>query len=784
MFGYKTEKSTSYSSRAMRLITAIAAALVPVISFSAVLEEIVVTAQKREQAVSDVSVSVTAFSGDALRELNMTNSVDIAAQTPGLTIGTPVGEGNNPSITLRGVGLNDFNDNNEGPIAIYRDEVYQSAMPGLTFQLFDLERVEVLRGPQGTLYGRNATGGLVNFVSKKPGEEFGGYADLTFGDYSQIKFEGAVGGALTDAIQGRLSIATNKHNGYVENRIGPDGNEADSIAWRGQLNFDLQENLSVLFNVHSGETDVIAPKYQHEAVPGPVDVYDYADTDGDNFAGEYDRDGVLNIESKGASMTINWSGESFDIVSITAFEQVDKIHQEDTDMGPFPGIEPTFRADIEQFSQEIRFSGSSDKLTWVAGAYYFESDVKNRLDLNINFFNGFIDFLDNLPVDEGGFYLPPPADFNLLSGVTGADFVTNPGDLVPWLTYDVDYTQDTESLALFGQLEYALSSRVTAIFGLRYTTEDRDFNYLNAYGDRNGDGSITAADGVLNEFFDLLQTDPVDPTPPEYFRYQGDISNDNVSGKIGLDFRVTDDTLLFVNYARGFKSGGFNGGFLDFSDGIVPTDTPYDEEILNSYELGIKTVAAEGAVRFNATAFFYDYNDFQALTFSGLSQFIDNSDATIYGLDADLTWLPSSNWDIQLGASFLDTQVDEVFVQGQSVKDVENVLAPDLTLNGLVRYELPLANEQSIAFQVDFNYQAEQFFDITNSAVSKEDSYTVYNARISYKISEPLRVAAWVKNLTDEEYRVYTFDFSGPAGFNQQFYAPPRWYGVSLNYQF
>ena len=122
-------------------------------------EKIMVTAQKREQAMQDVSVSVTAFSGEMLQELNMTDSVDLAAQTPGLNIGTPVGEGNNPSISLRGVGLNDFNDNNEGPVAIYRDEVYQSAMPGLTFQLFDINRVEVLRGPQGTLYGRNATGG-------------------------------------------------------------------------------------------------------------------------------------------------------------------------------------------------------------------------------------------------------------------------------------------------------------------------------------------------------------------------------------------------------------------------------------------------------------------------------------------------------------------------------------------------------------------------------------------------------------------------------------------------
>lgn len=163
-----------------------------------VLEVISITASKKSQSLQSSNVAVTAFSGDSLRELNMTDSTDVASQTPGLNIGTPVGEGNNPSISLRGVGLNDFNDNNEGPIAVYRDEVYQSAMPGLTFQLFDLERVEVLRGPQGTLYGRNATGGLVHFISKKPTEDLEGFASVTLAENNQIKTEGAISGALSD----------------------------------------------------------------------------------------------------------------------------------------------------------------------------------------------------------------------------------------------------------------------------------------------------------------------------------------------------------------------------------------------------------------------------------------------------------------------------------------------------------------------------------------------------------------------------------------------------------
>lgn len=767
-----------YSKHKLAVAIATVAGLFSAGSQAAVLEEIVVTAQKREQSLQDVSVAVTAFSGDALRELNITNSTDIAAQTPGLNIGTPVGEGNNPSITLRGVGLNDFNDNNEGPIAVYRDEVYQSAMPGLTFQLFDMERVEVLRGPQGTLYGRNATGGLVHFISKRPTEETEGYIDINVAENNQLKLEAALGTAITDNIQGRFSVASNQYDGYVRNRIGPDGNEADSFAYRAQLNFDLTDNFSALLNVHGGESDTIAPKYQHEptdfdgdGTADATDLYGYVDTDGDPFAGDYDRDGVLDIESKGISLTLKWFGDNLEFTSITAAENVEKIHQEDTDMGPFPAIEPTFTADIDQFSQEFRLNGSTENITWVAGIYYFDSEADNGLDLNINNPDGFVEFLDNLPEADGGFG-------GGLAALTGYAPGADPGALIPFLTYDVNYKQNTESTGIFGQLEYNLTDNLTLITGLRYTTEERDFDYTNAFGDRDSNGTIDNSDGVLTNFLQELST--FDAFPPAWFAFDGDIDNDNISGKIGLDFRPNEDMLYFVSYSRGFKSGGFNGGFLDLTDGIVPADTPYKEEILNSYELGLKSTMADGALRLNATLFYYDYEDYQALTFSGLSQFIDNSDAEVSGLDLELLWLPSDNWDINLGASFLDTEVDQVTVQGVTISGTEMVLAPEFSINGLVRYQVT----EALSLQVDFNHQGEHYFDITNSDLSKEDSYTVFNARVGYRFNENLNVAAYVKNLNDEEYRVYTFDFTGPAGFNQQFFAPPRWYGVNLTYTF
>lgn len=747
-----------------------------------VIEEVVVTSQKREQNIDDVSVSVTAFSGTDIQELNLTNSVDLAAQTPGLNIGTPVGEGNNPSITLRGVGLNDFNDNNEGPVAVYRDEVYQSAMAGLTFQLYDLERAEVLRGPQGTLYGRNATGGLVHFISARPTDDATGYTELSIGENNQLHAEGALSGPLGPSVQGRISASVNQYDGYVENRVGPDGNEADSKALRLQLNYDASDRLSLLLRAHGSDSATIAPKYQHEATdfdgdgsPDATDLFGYADNDGDNYAGDYDRDGVLDIENRGASLTADWAGDSLDFVSITAFEAVEKLHAEDTDVGPFPALEPTFSADIEQLSQEFRFSGGTTSLNWVAGLYYFESEVDNTLDLRVNNPDGFVAFLDALPEADGGFE-------GGLAALTGYAPGSDPSALIPFLTYDVDYTQDTESTAVFGQTDVDLAPEWTLTLGLRYTSEERSMRYLNAFGDRNGDGAVDNADGVLNSF--LYQLSLLDLFPSEYFTYDRRVDNDNISGKVGLDWQPTDDLLLFASFSQGFKSGGFNGGFLDLTDGVVPDDAPYDEEKLNAYEVGVKSTLLDQALKLRATGFYYDYQDYQALTFSGLSQFISNSDAQLYGAELEVIWLPTIDWEIQLGASLLDTEVDRVVVQGTPVSDSEMVLAPELTFNGLVRYSRAFGAGNVFSAQVDFSRQGEHFFDITNSDVSREDSYTVVNGRIAFYMGENLTLSLWGKNLTDEEYRVYTFDFTGPAGLNQQFYAPPRWFGATARYNF
>lgn len=802
-------------------------------------DEIIVTAQKKAETLQSVPIAVTAFTGDDLREAGFSESTDIAAQVPGLNIGTPVGEGNNPSITLRGIGLNDFNDNNEGPVSVYNDGVYVAALAAQTFQLFDLDRVEVLRGPQGTLFGRNATGGLIQFIAAKPSEEYEAFTSVTVGSFSQVRTESAISGPLIDGVQGRISITTNNHDAYVENTLGSDGNETDTFAGRGQLNFDFEEKGNLLLRGDYATSDVAAGRVSQAATGSPlniifpdtlVDNFGFNDVDGDPFTVTQDREGnVLDVENVALSGTFNYDlKDNLTFTSITAYAETERLYEEDTDAGPFPGIEADFLSNSDQFTQEFRLAGDHGKFSWQGGVYYFSSTVENEQAVRVNQPIEFVDFLDDLPESDGGFGGGLGALLNggdpdlggnafiagdfFADGIGGAQFVdpsrspinVDPslanvpisGVFLPFIEFDVDYIQDTSSYSLFYQFDYDFSDQLAFTGGLRYTDDSRDIEYLNA-----------APPGpLLNDFFSIpglagpdtdLFAGAFGSTAGNFFDFTSEglaargleglneIDDDAVTGRAVIEYKPTDDALLYVSYNRGFKSAGFNTGFLDSSDLVQPQDVAYDSETLNAYEVGLKSTWADGRVRLNASGFIYDYNDFQALTFQGLSQFITNADAAFIGGEVELGAKLIDGLDANLALSYIDTDVDGVNVGGVELNNLEAVLAPNLTVNGSLSYETDFARG-SLKGTVDFNYQGEQFFDITNSDVSEEDDYALVNLRLAYTggADDQFEIAAFVNNVFDTEYRVYSFDFTGPAGLNQEFFGPPRWVGASFTYNF
>lgn len=724
-------------------ILPLAAALASIPAHGAVLEEIVVTAQKREQNLQDVGVSVTAFTGKQIRELGFTDSLDVIAQTPGLSFGTPTAEGNNASLSLRGVGLSDFNDNNEGPVAVYVDDVYVSALSGVTFQLFDIDRIEVLRGPQGTLYGRNTTGGLVHFLTARPAKEFEGYLDVVLAEYNQRKVEGVISGPLSDTVQARLSVAHNEHDGYVHNRYpgGKNPNDADNNAGRLQIAWQPSDSIDVLLNVHGSRNDANMGAWQHEATYSPdggvtslplppdldfygscpgCDAFGYRDTDGDPWAGDYDRDGKLLIKNSGGSVNLRWDGEGLSFTSITAYESFGRYYEEDTDISPAKIIHNTYKADIDQFTQEFRLAGERDALHWLAGLYYYQQKT------------------------DGAFQID----------ASGIGFIIG----------DANYVQKTRSWSAFGQLEYALNERWSVLAGLRYTAEKRKLDYLSV--DLGG----------------LLP-----PDANTMYDYDDDISNDNVTGKLELDWRPYDGMLLYGAVSLGTKSSGFNTGMLDETGlfgATVRTDVPYDEEQLTSYEIGMKTDLFGGTSRLNVAAFYYDYSDYQAFAFVNLNQVIFNTDATIHGMELEFVTSPIEGLDILLGASFLKTTAKDIPLNDGSgiTRNRRMTLAPEFSLNGLVRYEWP-ALSGFLATQLDFNYQDETYFDIQNHPISRMGSYDVWNAHVSWASSDRRwTVGAFVKNVFEKKYRTYSFDVTNLFGFNQVAWGRPRWAGVSLRY--
>jgi iron complex outermembrane receptor protein len=728
-------------------------------------EEVVVTAQKREQNIQEIGISVTAFSGEQLKDLGIVNSTDLVAQTPGLTYVTPFGDGNNAAFTLRGVGLNDFSEHNESPTAVYVDQVYQASLAGLNFQMFDIERVEVLRGPQGTLYGRNTTGGLVHFITRKPTEEFNAYTDLTIGEYSEVRVEGGIGGALGNGVSGRLSAVYHNHDGYRDARTPgiDDANSRDVFSLRGQLLFQPSDDSSVLLSAHYSDANQIAATYEHTStafasdgiteiflpanevnplcegvggLTGPgEDCFGYRDSDGDVYATDNDREPFLDLETWGASATIDWSWQDIAFTSITAYEKVEKLFGEDTDMGAVPAIAVTNPVDSDQWSQELRAAGGAGRLSWTTGLYYFDRTI----------------------------------DTGSRTDVSGIDLVDD----------ETVTSYDTKSWALFGQLEYDLTDQWSAILGARYTSEEQDFHMVARDLLGNTPLFLGLSDVPIPGFTVFEFT-------PETAGKLTEASLDDFNFRAELDWRPTDTTLVYGSIAQGTKAPGFN--FAIDGTGILGSSQieqiPFDEEVLTSYELGLKSDVFGGKAIFNGAVFYYDYEDFQAFSFDQLTNVVTNKDAEVKGVEAELITRPIDGLDIRLGATWLDTEVKDIvaasfFTGEEVVRDREMVSAPDMEVTGMIRYSWN-AGPGRIALQSDFRYVGDQFFDINNNPITAEDSYLVANASVGYEMADDrYSIVAWVKNFTDEEYRTYAIPVTS-LGFTQNMIGQPRWYGVTF----
>lgn len=735
---------------------------------SGLIEEIVVTAQKREERLQEVPVSVTAFSGDAIEALGFRQSVDITAQTPNFSVGYPNGDTGVPAPFIRGVGLNDFGVLNQGPIAAYMDETYISSNAAQIFQLLDTERVEVLRGPQGTLYGRNATGGAVNFVSRKPTREWDGWVRAGYGSWDATKLEGAFGGPLGDKTAFRAALLKNDSDGWMKNKFtGNDQQGIDELAWRVLVETQPVDSLNLLFNVRGGKTESDAVQYRHLGVwdasgnmcSNPailagqcMDIFGYSEerpyttlngVDApavpDYDEGNYDFEAKNDTEFWGVSLTADWTVGEYVITSITSYDDMEDFRPEETDDGPNDILTGELSVDQESFSQELRVSWEGDNWSWITGAYYLNDEATDNTAFDIlRDFRPFTigdDVNCSAPPGNPGGFCPEQFVFKSKSGTE----------------------QEITSWAVFYDASFQLTDILKLSAGLRYTDEEVEHDSFY--------------------FFDEPESgNPVQPGFPA--KASNDF--DNVTGRLVLDAQLNDDLLLYGGITSGFKAGGIQ----TTSDGIAP----YDEEKLLSYEVGFKSSMADGKLRFNGSAFYYDYEDLQVFAFVivgglGFSTISNAADAEIYGAEFELQWLPVDNLFVNLGVGLLSTEYEDFVLPSGDFSGNDITMSPEVTFNGLIQYDIPTANSGTFTLQADFNYQDEVFFDALNNPLLSEDDYWLLNARASWTSpDEKWEVAAFGRNLGDEEYMVYAFDLSF-FGFNEEMIGTPLAYGLEVTFR-
>lgn len=682
------------------------------------LEEIIVTAQKREQSFNDVSIAVTALGADEINALRLLQPVDIAAQTPNVRINNVIAN-TIPNITIRGVGLNDYATNNNPAAGVYVDEVYLVSPAMLSFQMLDLARVEVLKGPQGTLYGRNTTAGAVNFIASKPTEEFAAGLSVDYGRFDLVGVRGFVSGPIAPTLSGRFAVQTTQQGeGHQTNRLnGDDVGEIDATGWRGILQWQPTEKLDVTFNVHGGkdQSDVFLIKIDNPFSPED-------DGDSDVFRSGASVDTRQDVDSIGASITIDWAlDDHWSLTSISGWEELERFHVEDRDATSLVQLDGYFDNSIEQASQELRLSYVDDTRVLIFGAYYGtdEVDTRDRFDAS-----------DLLP----------------LLGLVGVDSLGN------------EYRQETDSLAVFVHSEWQLTPDWRLTAGLRYTDEEKDFGGAYTY--------IIAGGTEI----------------PLYAPVNNEYTVDDLSGKLGIDYTGIEDVLLYASVSNGFKAGGFQGQ-LSFNPDDLQAFNEEDlwaYEVGAKWRLldgSLQLNASAFFYDYTDMQFYGGIFDSPVGTLFGIANV---GDSEVFGGELELQWLPVEGLDVRLGLGLLDTEITESVVGGVATSS-ELPNSPELNFNGLLRYQWPVGSGLRAEAMLDFNFQDEMTFDVVRSPQEAiEDSYWLFNGRLGVaSASGDWAAYLWGKNLADEEYRTQVI-FSS-VGFGES-WGMPRTYGVSVEF--
>jgi iron complex outermembrane receptor protein len=691
------------------------------------IEEVIVTAQKRAESVQEIPLAVTALSSDMLEERGITDIASMAASVPGLHFGQ---NGNNTRITVRGIGTENTTVTGDPGVAFHIDGVYQARSSAGNALFFDLARVEVLRGPQGTLYGRNATGGSINLISNPPEDEFGAQLEGQYGDYDQQRVRGVLNMPLIDQkLLMRVSGQYQKRDGFYEDLTpgADDLSDEDSLNLRGQLHYLTTDTFDMLLNVNYATqkgagwgVKALGPYppppglvsgLLESATPNPDDEWDIRSN------GLADRDN----SRQGAYLTINWDLGAVALKSISAWQDNDIDTFRDVDLSDADIFNETSKQDSTQYSQEIHLTSTdAGPWEWVAGLYWMHEET-----------------------DAVFWYTDMGAGLS-----TYSFFPTIDVGLAYPSYFGNNSTTKVDALGAFGQASYSISDTVKLTAGLRYSKDEKE------------------TDSFRKEF-----------TAAEAVDVKKDEDWDKVTWKLGADWFVTDGSMLYASVSTGFKSGGFLQ---------KETDEPYDEETVTAYEIGSKNRFFDNRLQANISAYYYEYDDMQLRTIRDLASVVDNAgESEIMGIELELTGRPTDALELSANFAFQDTEFTDYFnddpqVPGQDPEDLSgNSLprAPEATVNLGAAYNWDFAYG-SLRASVDYYWSDEVYFSAFNREEESEGSYHRTGARLLFNSADDTwYVAAAVSNIEDDEVasQLQLGDATLITADNVQWYAPRMW---------
>ena len=709
--------------------------------------EIIVTAQKRAQSSLDVGITLSVASEEVLAAKRVEAVTDLVSFTPNVSVKDNV-PGLVPVITIRGVGLNDFSATNNPSAGVYVDEVSLSSLALMNFDFFDLARLEVLKGPQGTLYGRTATAGALNIVTARPslaGVE--GRIGGSWGNYQAKDIEGMINLPVSETIALRLAakgIFQDKGH-YFNQRLGRDIGRREVYLGRVQALWEPSERVEVLLKVEgqssrselgSGEffgafpTPALPAGAACPGAPQCSDFFGYFDNDGDPFRGNWSVSPDYNLDQLGLTARIQADLGFATLTSVTGYIKFDRQWSADTDAGPLPQLDFVTDDRVKQFSQEVRLSGESDLVNWLVGGFYSSDHVETSYSGDLT------------------------ALFNTTS-FTSSD-------------------QRSKSRAVFANGEWRLADALTLVTGLRYTSESR----TNVGG---------TTDLVSRPPASFLTMAPFGSPPIPIAVSNARISDTNWSWKLGLNWKPSPQMLVYASATQGIKSGGFFAGVATSSGQLLP----YRPEKLIAYELGIKGRAPALGLGYSLSGFYYDYNDVQTFIRDVVGslpiQRLGNvKTAKVYGLDADFVLSPAALEGLTLnaGLGLLHTEIGS-FASSSGVVPAGNRLpdAPEFSLNLGASYEFALSGSVSARLALDGRYQSSAFKDALNDPVVAVDAYWVWNARASILRKGDWDLSIWGKNLGNKRYVTQAVNQT-VLGVGFRVYGAPRTYGVSISKSF